>query len=261
VLTNVELDHHATFGSLEELREAFRRFLAGPPSAVIWNRPELLELRTGAVDPYDAENLTLTVGGSCFDWRGERVCLAVPGAHNAVNAAGALEASRLAGADAALAIAGLSGFRGAGRRFQLLGRSARGALVYDDYAHHPTEIAATLDAARTLEHRRLVAVFQPHLYSRTALLAGEFGRAMARADVAVLLDVYPARERAEEHPGVSGLLIAEATADAARGRPVYWLPTFADAEPVLEGVLEEGDVCLVMGAGDVDELGRRLVSR
>jgi UDP-N-acetylmuramate--alanine ligase len=261
VLTNVELDHHATFGSLEELREAFRRFLAGPPSAVIWNRPELLELRTGAVDPYDAENLTLTVGGSCFDWRGERVCLAVPGAHNAVNAAGALEASRLAGADAALAIAGLSGFRGAGRRFQLLGRSARGALVYDDYAHHPTEIAATLDAARTLEHRRLVAVFQPHLYSRTALLAGEFGRAMARADVAVLLEVYPARERAEEHRGVSGLLIAEATADAARGRPVYWLPTFADAEPVLEGVLEEGDVCLVMGAGDVDELGRRLVSR
>ena len=168
--------------------------------------------------------------------------LAVPGAHNALNAAGALEAARLAGADAALAIAGLAGFRG--RRAALSAarperRAAR--CVYDDYAHHPTEIAATLQAARTLEHRRLVAVFQPHLYSRTALLAREFGLALALADVVVVLDVYPARERAEEHPGVSGLLIAEAAADAAGGRPVYWLPTFADAEPVLRGLLGEGD--------------------
>ena len=103
-----------------------------------------------------------------------------------------------------------------------------------------------------------MAVFQPHLYSRTALLAREFGLAMAHADVMVLLDVFPARERAEEHPGVSGLTIAEATADAARGRPVYWLPTFADAQPVLEWLLEDGDLCLVMGAGDVQELGRTL---
>ena len=260
VLTNVELDHHATFGSLAELREAFRQFLSGPPRAAIWDRPELLELRAGAVDPYDAEQLTLTAGGSRFSWRGQEVSLSVPGAHNAVNAAGALSAARLAGADAAPAIAGLAGFRGAERRFQPLGRSARGALVYDDYAHHPTEIAATLQAARTLEHRRLVAVFQPHLYSRTALLARDFGVALAQADVTVLLDVYPARERAEEHPGVSGLTIAETTADAAEGRPVYWLPTFADAEPVLAGLLDEGDLCLVMGAGDVRALADRLVS-
>jgi UDP-N-acetylmuramate--alanine ligase len=261
VLTNVELDHHTAYGSLAELREAFRRFLAGAPRAVIWNRPELLELRAGAVDPYDADRPTLTAGASCFTWREQRVCLAVPGAHNAVNAAGALEAARLAGADTVLAIAGLSGFHGAGRRFQLLGRSARGALVYDDYAHHPTEIAATLQAARTLEHRRLLAVFQPHLYSRTALFTREFGLALAGADVIALLEVYPARECAEEHPGVSGLQIAEAAADAAGGRPVYWLPTFADAEPVLQGLLEEGDVCLLMGAGDIDVLGGRLVSR
>ena len=96
--------------------------------------------------------------------------------------------------------------------------------MYDDYAHHPTEVAATLRAARTLGHQRLVAVFQPHLYSRTALLAREFGAALALADVVAVLDVYPARERAEDHPGVSGLLIAEAAADAAEGRPVYWLP-------------------------------------
>ncbi len=132
-------------------------------------------------------------------------------------------------------------------------------MVYDDYAHHPTEVAATLRAARTLEPRRLVAVFQPHLYSRTALLAREFGEALALADVVVVLDVYPARERAEDFPGVSGLTLAQAAADAAGGRPVMWLPTFADALPVLRGLLVEGDLCVVMGAGDVDALGRRLV--
>jgi UDP-N-acetylmuramate--alanine ligase len=131
--------------------------------------------------------------------------------------------------------------------------------VYDDYAHHPTEVAATLRAARTLEHERIVAAFQPHLFSRTALLAREFGRALALADAAVVLDVYPARERAEDYPGVSGLVIAEATADRAKGRPVYWLPRLSDAAPVLQGLLGDGDVCVIMGAGDVDALARMLV--
>jgi UDP-N-acetylmuramate--alanine ligase len=261
VLTNVELDHHATFGSLAELREAFREFLSRPDQAVIWDRPELLALRAGPVSPFDVTGLELAAGGSSFQWQERSVRLAVPGAHNAINATGALEAARLAGADPALAIEGLAGFRGAGRRFQLLGTGARGALIYDDYAHHPTEVAATLSAARTLAHRRLVAVFQPHLYSRTALLAREFGLAMSRADVIAVLDVYPARERAEDHPGVSGLRIAEAAADAAGGRPVYWLPTFAEARSVLEDLLGNGDLCLLMGAGDIELLGRELVSR
>jgi UDP-N-acetylmuramate--alanine ligase len=260
VLTNVELDHHAAFASLSELRAAFREFLSGPPCAVIWDRPELLELRDGPVAAYQPSELTLTPGGSRFVWHEREVRLSVPGAHNAVNAAGALQAASLAGADAARAVEALAGFGGAGRRFQLLGRSGGGALVYDDYAHHPTEVAATLAGARTLEHRRLVAVFQPHLYSRTAQLAGGFGRALALADAIVVLDVYPARERAEDHPGVTGLMIAESAADAAGGRPVYWLPTFADAGPALRELLGEGDLCVVMGAGDVDVLGRELVA-
>jgi UDP-N-acetylmuramate--alanine ligase len=260
VVTNVELDHHAAYGSLTELREVFREFLDGPRQAVIWDRPELLELRAaGEVAPYDAREPTLTEGGSRFRWREQEVTLAVPGAHNALNATAALEAARLTGAEAGGAIAGLAEFHGAGRRFQLLGETLRGARVYDDYAHHPTEVAATLDAARTLPHGRLIAVFQPHLFSRTASLAREFGVALARADVAVVLDVYPARERAEDHPGVSGLLIAQAAADAADGRAVFWLRTFADAEPALRGMLVEGDVCVVMGAGDVDALARKLV--
>jgi UDP-N-acetylmuramate--alanine ligase len=273
VLTNVELDHHATFASLAALEEAFRAFLGLARTAIVaWDRSELLALSATAQAPgieivaYDVHELTLTEGGSRFDWRGHEVSLAVPGAHNALNATAALEAARIAGADAALTIAALAGFTGAARRFQPLGAGPRGALLYDDYAHHPSEIAATLEAARTLAHtptgvpRRLVAVFQPHLYSRTALLAREFGRALALADVVVVLEVYPARERAEDHPGVSGLLIAESSANAAPGRPVYWLPTFADAEPVLRELLEAGDLCVVMGAGDVDALGRALVA-
>ena len=260
VLTNVELEHHATYSSLAELREAFAALLAGARQAVVWDRPELLSLRGGEVVAYDASNVTLTPGGSRFQWRGNDVTLAVPGVHNAVDAVGALEAARLAGAPGAAAASSLSSFTGAGRRFQRLGLSVRGAVVYEDYAHHPTEIAATLTGARTLEHTRLAAVFQPHLFSRTALLAREFGEALALADEIFVLDVYPARERASGFPGVSGLTIAQAAADAAAGRPVYWLPTFAQAEPVLSGHLRAGDVCVVMGAGDVQDLARDLVA-
>ncbi|MCW3033563.1 MAG: UDP-N-acetylmuramate/alanine ligase [Solirubrobacterales bacterium] len=260
VLTNVELDHHASFASLAELREVFRSFLSGASEAVLWDRQELLALRDGPLVAYDAQHVELTEGGSRFQWRGHDVELSVPGLHNALDATGALEASRLAGAPPEAAIAALAEFSGAGRRFQPLGRSERGARLFEDYAHHPTEVAATLRAARTLPHERLVAVFQPHLFSRTKLLAREFGVALAEADVIAVLDVYPARERQADFPGVSGLLIAEAAADAARGRPVYWLPGFTAARTVLAGMLAEGDLCVVMGAGDVEQLGRDLAA-
>jgi UDP-N-acetylmuramate--alanine ligase len=265
VVSNVELDHHATYGSLSELREVFWAFLAKAPKAVVWNRPELLALREGPVVAYDIADPALQAGeglkiGQRFRWHEHEVRLAVPGAHNALNASGALEAARLTGADMERAIASLADFRGAERRFQHLGEGPAGAVLYEDYAHHPTEIEATLKAARTLPHERLVAVFQPHLYSRTAQLARELGQALALADVVAVTDIYPARERAEDHPGVSGLRVAEAAADASHGRPVYWLPTFVQAEPVLRRVLRSGDLCLVMGAGDINALGHRLVS-
>ena len=260
VVTNVELDHHATFGSLAEVRDVFRTFLGDAGQAVLWERPDVLVLRGGR--PYtgfDAPEPVLEPGGSRFEWRGLEVRVPVPGAHNARNAAAALEACRLAGADPQRAVAALADFPGAGRRFETLGETPTGARVVDDYAHHPTEVAATIAAARTLAPRRVVAVFQPHLYSRTARLAREFGEALATADLPVVLDVYPARERAEDFPGVSGRLVAEATADAAAGREVLWLPGFDDAERVLRARLHDGDLCLVLGAGDVDRLGRRLV--
>ena len=260
VLTSAELDHHSTYTSRLELEETFREFMArAGDRAVVWARPELLALVPDGAVIYDAPEPELYPGGSRFRWGQLEVELAVPGAHNSINAAGALTAAVLAGADPARAAAGLKTFPGARRRLELVGETARGIPVYDDYAHHPTEVSAAIAAARTLEPRRLVAVFQPHLYSRTAALAGEFGAALAQADVVVVLDVYPARECAEDFPGVDGSLVVRAAADGAGGRTVAWLPRRQDARRYLDGTLRKGDLCLVMGAGDVDELARALV--
>jgi UDP-N-acetylmuramate--alanine ligase len=262
VLTNAELDHHTTYASQRDVDETFRAFLAlANRAAVVWDRPALLALAPDGVPivPFDAEP-ELTPGGSRFALDGVEVELSVPGAHNARNAAAALTAARLAGADVGAAAAALRDFEGAGRRFERLGRTPQGATVVDDYAHHPTEVAATLEAARTLGPRRVIAIFQPHLYSRTARQAPEFGAALARADEVVVLDVYAARERAEDFPGVSGLLVAQAAADAAGGRSVAWMPSFAAAEALLRDRLREGDLVLTLGAGDVDALGRALAA-
>jgi UDP-N-acetylmuramate--alanine ligase len=258
VLTNAELDHHATYSSRLDLEQTFAGFLARAGSgAVIWDRPALRRLAPEGASFYDAQP-ELRPDGSRFAWRGIEVALAVPGAHNAVNAAGALTACARAGADPGRAAAALADFQGARRRMELVGRTAGGAVVYDDYAHHPTEVAAAIAAARTLAPRRLIAVFQPHLFSRTRAFAPEFGRALAAADEIGVVPVYPARETAADYPGVDGHLIAARTADAAGGRTVAWLPGFAVARDYLTGRLGAGDLCLVMGAGNVDSLAREL---
>ena len=259
VLTNVELDHHDAFGSLSELEEVYRRFLAAAAHAVIWDRPALLALREGPRVAYDVAAPALAGGTVRFAWDGASIELPLAGAHNARNAAAALSVAALVGVPVEVAARALAGFHGARRRFERLGSSAAGASVYDDYAHHPSEVAATIAAARTLAPRRLIAVFQPHLYSRTRALARDFGAALAEADAVVVLEIYPARERAEDFPGVSGLLVAEATADAAGGRATYWMPERQAALALLERLAGEGELVVVMGAGDVDALGRCLV--
>jgi UDP-N-acetylmuramate--alanine ligase len=247
VITNIELDHHTTYASEAELVAAFDEFAAKAGTCI----------REGDLTADDVE---LTSGGSRFHVGDVEVALSVPGEHNVRNALAALAASEAAGVPHAEAAPALAGFTGAGRRFEPRGRTARGALVYDDYAHHPTEVRATLDAARTLEPRRVVAAFQPHLYSRTKHLAKEFGSALAGADVIVVLDIYPAREKAEDFPGVSGRLVAAAAAKAARGRRVYWMPKIDQAATALEGELGDGDLLLTLGAGDVDRLAERVAS-
>jgi UDP-N-acetylmuramate--alanine ligase len=261
VLTNAELDHHATYASRLDLEDTLREFMGRATlSAVVWDRPPLLALSPPNTIRYDARDVVLSAAGSTFGWRDHKVSVSVPGLHNAVNAAGALTAAALAGADPARAAGALADFRPARRRFELLGCTEKNIPIYDDYAHHPTEVAATIAAARTLAPARMVAVFQPHLFSRTRALAREFGRALAGADVVVVLAVYPARERAEDFPEVDGHLVAAATADAAGGRTVAWMPSFEAARRFLVATLREGDLCLVMGAGDVDRLGRSLVA-
>jgi UDP-N-acetylmuramate--alanine ligase len=245
VVTNVELDHHATFATLGELEEAFEQFRAGARVVI------------EDVEVPDVELLPL---GSRFSALGTDFELAVPGRHNVQNALAAALACREAGVDPADSARALRSFAGAGRRFEPHGDGPAGSQVYDDYAHHPTEVRATLEAARSLGGDRVVAAFQPHLYSRTRALAREFGRALALADVAVVLDVYPARERADDFPGVSGWLVATATADAAGGRPVYWTPGADDAARFLEQELRSGDVLLTLGAGNIDALARALTS-
>ena len=259
VVTNVELDHHDNYRSLAELREVFRSFLSKPAAAVIPNSPELLELRGDLpVTAFEIDSLELRPGGSQFDWRGQKVTLNVAGAHNAGNALAALEAALLAGVDQDDAVRAIASFSGVGRRFEELGRSESGALIIDDYAHHPTEITATIAAARTLGSKRVVAVFQPHLYSRTERLAAEFGRALAAADVVCVLDVYGAREKQVDFPDVDGRLIAAAVADAGSGKEVLWLPDFSDALAQLKLRLRADDSCLILGAGDVRSLGEDL---
>jgi len=246
VVTNIELDHHATYGSLSELEEAFDEFMDAADT-VVWGGTAGL-----------ASGLELGPGTSRFTVNGVEITLQVPGEHNVLNALAAIGALHAAGVTAAEAAPALAKFTGAGRRFESHGPTESGAQVYDDYAHHPTEVRATLEAARTLEPRRLVAAFQPHLYSRTQMLAREFGEALALADLVVVLDIYRARERPEDFPGVSGYLVAEAAADAAGGRPVWWLPTVDDAEQQLHAELAKGDVLVSLGAGNVDELAKRL---
>ena len=251
VITNVELDHHSHWSSRAELTDAFRRF-AEPASGLVLRADP-------ALDSIPAGQRTVRFDA---DRPGPPLRLGVPGVHNVLNARAALAAAGLAGFGSPEELAPrLEGFPGILRRQQRKGRSA-GAEIYDDYAHHPSEVAATLAALRELAPRRLIAVFQPHLYSRTKALAGRFGAALAAADAVGVLDVYAAREQpVGELAGVSGLDVARAAADRSGGRPVWWLRDTETALGRLRGHLRDGDLLVTIGAGDVYELADALVEQ
>ena len=256
VVTNVEMDHHARWGSLAELHAAFGDFLAPTGAAVLPADGELDDL-AGEVEVVGFDD---TVPGPA------ELALAVPGRHNRANARAALAAIGLARFDTDRAAAALAGFPGVRRRLELKGTRA-GTRIYDDYAHHPTEVRAALEALRELEPDRLVAVFQPHLYSRTKALAEQFGAALALADEVAVLDVYPAREEpVGELAGVSGLRVAQAAAERMGGRRVWWLPDAERARAALADLLDgntelgfRDQVLVTIGAGDVYRLGEWLL--
>jgi UDP-N-acetylmuramate--alanine ligase len=250
VLTNIEMDHHSRWGSVAQLRAAFAEFAAGAAAVVVPAEGSLDELvPAGSVLGFDTESPGPP-----------RVELAVPGSHNLLNARAALGAVELAGFDTGEAAEALAAFPGAHRRLELKGE-CNGARIYDDYAHHPTEVRAALSALRELEPGRLIAAFQPHLYSRTKALAEEFGMALSLADEVVVLDVYPAREEpVGELAGVNGLSVARATADRMGGHRVIWAPRIEQARAALEGRLGPDQILVTIGAGDIFKLGEALAS-
>jgi UDP-N-acetylmuramate--alanine ligase len=263
ILLNIDHDHHSTYASIDEVEDVFRQFVSAlPATGVLVVGPDAraravaaaapCEVRTigdidGAWARLEDDQLVLAGGGSI------PMHLAAPGAHNRQNAACAVVLADWCGVDPALAVQRIAPFTGVGRRFEDKGTAA-GVRVVDDYAHHPAEVTATIDAARGIHSGRVVAVFQPHLYSRTQELAAEFGRALSAADVVVVTDVYAAREAVV--PGVDGTLITRAVSGPAE---VLNVPRLDDVPAVIAPDLRAGDLVLTMGAGDITTLGPRLI--
>jgi len=224
VVTNVELDHHATFASTAELSGFFEEWLAEAEAVV----------RGWQLEPVGLE-------------------LCVPGEHNRLNAAAALAALELAGVSREDAEPVLARFEGVGRRFELVGECG-GVRVYDDYAHNPTEIAATLRTAREQTERKLVAVYQPHVYERTRQLAHELGAALGLADAAIVTDVITGRDAPRE--GVTGRLVLDSVPGSVRRG---WAPTLEDAAALATAWARPGDVVVTMGVGEPWRIARMVV--
>jgi UDP-N-acetylmuramate--alanine ligase len=286
VVTNVEADHLDNYGTEQAYRESFRAFLGkvnpggllvtcadDPGTTELAGHARELGLRvitygTSATAGYRVTNVTasgmettfvvttgqVTAGTGGGPGAGTAVRLGVPGQHNALNAAAAFAVAVELGIEPARAASALASYRGAARRLEPKGE-AGGVRVLDSYAHHPTELAADLRAAREIVGvagtggtGRVIAVFQPHLYSRTRIFAGAFGAALGLADEAVVLDVYAAREDPE--PGVTGRLVADAVPDGA-----HYVAEFADVPKVVAALAAPGDLVLTMGAGDITRMG------
>ena len=274
VVTNMEADHLDIYpGGIDEIREAFSQFVRGARAIVLCAddrgatsipTPSSAEVIRYGTESDDARLVATGIesvsGGSWFDcyYDGKKlgdVELSVPGIHNVRNALAAIGAGLALGIDLPAMRSGLASFTGVERRFQKIGE-VKGVTIIDDYAHHPTEIQATLQAARTaFPGKRIVAAFQPHLYSRTRDFFPEFASALQRADVVFLCDLYPAREQPVE--GVSSALIAGRMRAAGKA-PVWEGPRNDVAQAIAEKV-RENDVVITIGAGDITRTGPELV--
>jgi UDP-N-acetylmuramate--alanine ligase len=279
VITNVEADHLDTYKDLDDIVEAFTTFAnrvpffgsvvlcsddAGARSLIPRIHRRTITYGECADAQLCARRVRLDSTGTLFEvWetaagRLGEVRLRLPGRHNVANALAAVAVGRELLIPFETIARALGSFTGVVRRFERKGERG-GVLVVDDYAHHPTEIRATLSAARQVyPQRRLVALFQPHLYSRTRDFAGEFGEALRGADVNVVLDVYPSREA--PLPGVTGEMVADAARRAGHTQVVY-TPEKAGVVDCLEHTLKPGDVLLTLGAGDVVRFGEEYLRR
>lgn len=270
VVTNIEADHLDYYGSVDALEDAFAEVVRGVAGPVVLCGDDPGARRVaertgrptyGTADDAQwrlteiASDATVVEGTVSFGGRRMHLGLAQPGRHTALNACGVVALVDALGMDVAAAIEGLQQYQGVHRRFERRGQ-IRGVTIIDDYAHHPTEIAATLATASSGGWRRIWAVFQPHRYSRTAELYAEFGAAFTGSDEVVVTDVYAAGETPV--PGVTGALVA----DAVRARTsshVTYLPHRAELAAYLAGQVRPGDLVLTLGAGDITLLGSELI--
>jgi UDP-N-acetylmuramate--alanine ligase len=274
VVTNVEFDHPDFYTSLDDVFSIFEKFVQSVPldGHLVACADDPNCLRLAALAPCPVTTYGLLAGDlraeilspnsyTLFEDGEERgtVELRVAGRHNVLNSLAAAGVARWLGHDAYAAAASLKDFSGVRRRFQLKGE--RGEIrIVDDYAHHPTELSATLEVARATrsESGRVIAVFQPHRYSRTRALYREFGEALTLADAVLVTDVYGAGEMPE--PGVSGKLVVDAVCESPGARPdVYYIPDQYDILGVLRKVAEPRDTVLTMGAGDISRVGDELL--
>jgi len=275
VVTNIEADHLDIYADLADIRRTFAQFVRGARHIVLCaddananalSTPSSTEVvRYGITSPdarLVAGDISSHNGATGFevvydDERLGRAELRVPGRHNILNALAAIGSGLVLGADLPSMARGLAEFKGAERRFQRLGESA-GISVVDDYAHHPTEIAATIAAARAaFPGRRLVVAFQPHLYSRTRDFAREFGASLSAADAVFLTEIYAAREKPIE--GVSASLVESAVRDS--GGRLQWRGRREELADALAAFVRDGDAVITLGAGDITKTGAELLAR
>ena len=276
VVTNIEDDHLDHYGTLANIRKAFREFLEnikpGGHAVLCFDNENVRDIAqtlgrkviSYAIDheaDYRAGKIEMHGAGVDFSvlHKGKdlgRVRLNLPGRHNVLDALATVVTGLSIGLTVEQMAAGLALFHGAKRRFQTKGR-VQDVWVVDDYAHHPTEIATTLLAARQTKPRRIICAFQPHRYSRTKLLAAEFGGAFREADVLVLTDIYSAGEAPIE--GVSGRTILDAVRQTT-GQDAVYIPQREDIAAHLAAIAQSGDIVLTMGAGDIWKTGEELVA-
>ncbi|TFD72187.1 UDP-N-acetylmuramate--L-alanine ligase [Cryobacterium sp. Hb1] len=281
LITNVDPDHLDHYGSLEAFEAAFVEFSRAASELVVISSDDIGAVRvtaaiTAGLNKADAAARVVTFGehrdstvrvhsittagpvGFSVSWKGAdySATLRIPGKHNAINAAGAFAVLVGLGFDPAASLEAIAGFGGTQRRFELHG-TVGGVSVYDDYAHHPTEVAAALAAARTVVGEgRIIAVHQPHLYSRTRLFAREFAETLETfADQTIVLGVYGAREDPE--PGVTGALVSDRFRDPSH---VAYVPDWQDAADYLAGIARDGDFVVTLGCGDVNRIVPQLLA-
>jgi UDP-N-acetylmuramate--alanine ligase len=275
VVTNIEADHLDCYSGIDEIKKAFTQFMNSTPfyGAIVACIDEqgvkdvlkncVRPLITYGIDrkaDYNARNVTFTGSKTIFDFYHKdkfisKVTLPVPGMHNVKNCCAALAVTCELGVEVSVAVSGLLNFSGVRRRFEVVGKT-RGITIVDDYAHHPSEIRATLLAAKNCGFKRIIAVFQPHLYTRTRDFMDQFAESLCLADIVIVTEIYKSRE--DRIPGISATTLVEKI--VAKGCNVKYVEKKDDIASLLLPQLSDGDGVIIMGAGDIWETGRQLAA-